>query len=305
MYQGGSDATRTEHPRPVYTIALHVVPREDPPRVVNEPTKPSLGQHLTFLRKREEVHRHETGELPAARKFSREKAAAEAHITASYLTKVERDEVGQVDVGILRVLATTYQASDDEWRYICDLAGYASPYPSITGIGPALEIPEFEVFETAVTSIMDTEMTEAAADLVSFYAPQRRLITANQAYYDTFPTHRPGMYMLEWSFTDEAREIMINWNDQVGIGVATHRGFMGRYGHTSWAQEYHQRLERFPDFRTMWEAGAVTYTLPLDMQSRLRVRGGLYSLTMENWQMQHQLPIVRSRGRLHPLDADS
>ncbi|MFJ9370617.1 helix-turn-helix domain-containing protein [Nocardia sp. NPDC101769] len=271
--------------------------------MVNEPTKQSLGQHLTFLRKREEVHRHATGELPAARKFSREKAAAEAHITASYLTKVERDEVGHVDVGILRVLATTYQASDDEWRYICDLAGYASPYPSIAGIGPALEIPEFEVFETAVTPIMATEMTEAAADLVSFYAPQRRLITANQAYYDTFPTHRPGMYMLEWSFTDEAREIMINWKDQVGIGVATHRGFMGRYGHTSWALEYHERLKRFPDFRQMWEAGAVTYTLPLDMQSRLRVRGGLYALTMENWQMQHHLPILRSRGRLHHLDA--
>ncbi|MGV9667355.1 MmyB family transcriptional regulator [Nocardia niigatensis] len=269
---------------------------------MNEPTKPSLGQQLTFLRKREEDHRHETGALPAARKLSREKAAAEAHITASYLTKVERDEVGQVDVGILRVLATTYHASDDEWRYICDLAGYASPYPSIAGIGPELEIPPFEVFETAVTPIMDTEMAEAATDLVSFYAPQRRLITANPAYYDTFPTHRPGMYMLEWSFTDEAREIMINWSEQAGIGVATHRGFMGRYGHTVWAREYHERLERFPDFRRMWEAGAVTYTLPLDMQSRLRVRGGRYTLTMENWQMQHQLPIVRSRGRLHPLD---
>ncbi|WP_196054779.1 MmyB family transcriptional regulator [Nocardia aurantiaca] len=257
------------------------------------------------MRKREEARRHETGDLPAARKFSRERAAAEAHITASYLTKVERDEVGQVDVGILRVLATTYQASDDEWRYICDLAGYASPYPSITGIGPALEIARFEVFESAVTPIMNTEMTEATADLVSFYAPQRRLITANRAYYDTFPTHRPGMYMLEWSFTDEAREIMINWIDQVGIGVAAHRGFMGRYGHTAWAQEYHERLSRFPDFRQMWEARAVTYTLPLDMQSRLRVRGGLYTLTMENWQMQHDLPIVRSRGRLHPLSADS
>ncbi|APA96393.1 hypothetical protein NS506_02327 [Nocardia seriolae] len=275
--------------------------------MVNETSKQSLGQQLSFLRKREELRRHESGELPANRKFSREKAAGEAHITASYLTKVERDEVGQVDVGILRVLATTYHASEDEWRYICDLAGYASPYPSITGIGPALEIPEFDAFEAAITPIMRAEMDESTDDLVSFYAPQRRLIAANRAYYDTFPTHRPGMYMLEWSFTAEAREIMVNWDTGVGLGVATHRGFMGRYGHTAWAKDYHDRLERHAEFRELWDAGAVTYTLPLDMQSRLRVRDGLYALVMENWQMQHELPIVRSRGRLSrssgPADA--
>ncbi|WP_024800418.1 helix-turn-helix domain-containing protein [Nocardia sp. BMG51109] len=268
---------------------------------MREPENPTLGRYLAFLRQREEHRRREAGLLPANRKLSREKAAAEAHITASYLTKVERDEVGQVDVGILRLLASTYHADEDEWRYVCDLAGYASPYPGLAGLDSTMEMPPLETFLEAVSPIMRTEMEEAD-DLVSFYAPQRRLIAANRAYYDTFPTHRPGIYMMEWSFTEEAREVMINWEDQVRQGVAIHRGMMGRYGHTEWAQESHRRLWQFPEFRRLWDAQHVIYARPMSNEAHLNVAGKRYAMIMENWQMQHHLPIVRSRGRLRPLD---
>ncbi|MBF6327565.1 helix-turn-helix domain-containing protein [Nocardia transvalensis] len=267
--------------------------------MLRESEKPTLGQYLAFLRQREERRRHDAGLLPGNRKLSRERAAGEAHITASYLTKVERDEVGQVDVGILRLLTNTYHASDDEWRYVCDLAGYASPYSALADL--TADMPPLEVFQDAVTPMMLTEMEEATSDLVSFYCPPRRLIVANRAYYETFPTHRPGTYMLEWSFTEEAKDMMINWNDQVEVGVAWHRGIMGRYGRTKWAQQAHQRLWQFPDFRHMWESGQVGYSVPLNLQSQLRTRGGRYAMVMENWQMEHHLPILRSRGRLQPL----
>lgn len=269
--------------------------------MLDEPENPTLGQYLTFLRQREGGRRHEAGVLPASRKLSRERAAQEAHITASYLTKVERDEIGQVDVGILRLLTNTYHASDAEWCYVCDLGGYASPYPALAGLDLAQGIPTLEVFQNALTPMMRTEMAEASSDLVSFFAPQRRLIAANRAYYETFPTHRPGTYMLEWSFTAEAQQVMINWKDQVGVGVARHRGIMGRYGKTEWAQQAHRRLWRFPEFRRMWEAGDVAYSVPLDLQAQLRVRGLRYILRMESWQLEHDLPILRTRGRLQPL----
>ncbi|WP_433203314.1 helix-turn-helix domain-containing protein [Nocardia sp. CA-107356] len=273
----------------------------DIPSTMSDLDSTTLGQHLAFLRKREEYRRHEIGALPSNRKFSRERAAGEAHITASYLTKVERDEVGQVDVGILRLLASTYCASEDEWRYLCDLAGYAAPYPALAGMGDTVDLPPLEVFQRAVTPIMLTEMSEAVTDLVSFYAPPRRLITANRAYFDAFPTHRSGMYMLEWSFTDDAQEIMINWGDQVLQGVAWHRGLMGRYGRTAWARESHRRLWQFPEFRRLWEARAVSYERPIASQAQLRIRGNDYTMVMENWHMQHDLPITRSRGTLRPL----
>lgn len=269
---------------------------------MHEPENPTLGQFLTFLRHCEEQRRHAEGTLPPKRKLSREKAAAQAHITASYLTKVERDEVGQVDIGILRLLTNTYRADEDQWRYVCDLAGYASPYPGLAGMDMTLEIPALEVFLDAVSPIMRAEMDEAGDDLVSFYAPQRRLIAANRAYYDTFPTHRPGLYMMDWSFTDEAKEVMLNWDAQVEQGVAAHRGLMGRYGHTQWARESHRRLWQYPEFRRLWESGKVTYSLSVHNEAQLRVGGRRFAMIMENWQMQHHLPIVRSRGRLRPLD---
>lgn len=269
--------------------------------MAHEPEKPTLGQYLAFLRQREGDARHREGTLPTGRKLSREKAAGEAHITASYLTKVERDEVGHVDVGILRLLANTYHASDDEWRYVCDLGGYGSPYPILPGMNPMLDMPPLETFQNALTPMMRTEMDEAASDLVSYYTPQRRLIAANDAYFDTFPTHRVGIYMLEWSFTAEAKDFMVNWADQVAGGVAWHRGIMGSYGHTPWAQESHERLWQSEEFQRFWAGGEVAYGRPMDARTLLRVRGREYSLVMENWELRHDVPIVRSRGRLHPV----
>lgn len=269
---------------------------------MHEPENPTLGRFFTFLRQREEQRRHDAGTLPRNRKLSREKAAGEAHITASYLTKLERDEVGRVDIGILRQLTDTYRANDEEWRYACDLAGYASPYPVWPGLDPASHMPSLEVFQAALTPIMHTEMAEATGDLVSFYTPQRRLLAANQAYYDTFPTHEPGLYLLEWSFTDEAKEVMINWDEQADVGVAWHRGMVGRYGHTDWAQEQHRRLWEFPEFRKKWENVEVAYARALGAETLVRKPDGDYVMIMENWQLQHHLPITRSRGRLYPAD---
>ncbi|WP_327141640.1 MmyB family transcriptional regulator [Nocardia sp. NBC_01327] len=268
---------------------------------MRDPENSTLGQYLTFLRQREERQRHETGALPPTKKFSRERAANEAHITASYLTKVERDEVGQVSVEILRLLTETYHASEDEWRYVCDLAGHAAPYPALPGMNETLDLPTMEQFHSAVTSMMLTEMDEADSDLLSFYTPQRRLIAANRAYYETFPTHEPGIYMLEWSFSDEAKQLMLNWDDQVDQGVAWHRGIIGRYGQTTWAQESHRRLWQFADFRHKWDEQQVSYARPIVSESLLAVRGGRYTMVMENWLLQHNLPIMRSRGRLQPL----
>ncbi|WP_194852828.1 helix-turn-helix domain-containing protein [Nocardia sp. SYP-A9097] len=268
---------------------------------MGDPENSTLGQYLTFLRQREEQRRHRTGALPRTKKLSRERAAGDAHITASYLTKVERDEVGQVSVEILRLLTDTYHASDDEWRYLCDLAGHAAPYPALPGLNETLDMPPMTEFENALSSFMRTEMDESTSDLVSFYTPQRRLIAANAAYFETFPTHRPGMYMLEWSFTDEAKTVMLNWDDQVDQGVAWHRGIIGRYGHTNWAQESHRRLWQFDDFRKKWEAHEVSYARPLVSQALLAVRGGRYTMIMENWLLQYGLPIMRSRSRLQPI----
>ncbi|MBU3067406.1 helix-turn-helix transcriptional regulator [Nocardia sp. NEAU-G5] len=269
--------------------------------VLDEPDNPTLGQYLTFLRERESQQRHRAGVLPSSRKLSRERAARESHITASYLTKVERDEVGQVDIGILRLLTNTYHASDAEWCYVCDLGGYASPYPTLAGLDLSQGIPPLKVFQNALTPMMRTEMEESDTDLVSFFAPQRRLIAANRAYYETYPNHQPGMYMLEWSFTPDAHEVLINWKEQVEVGVARHRGIMGRYGRSEWAQQAHRRLWQFPEFRRMWETGDVAYSVPLDLQAHLRVRGCHYTLLMESWQLEHDLPILRTRGRLRPL----
>ncbi|MET8876021.1 hypothetical protein [Nocardia sp. NPDC004604] len=58
---------------------------------------------------------------------------------------------------------------------------------------------------------------------------------------------------------EEAKAVMTNWDDQVDLGVAWHRGLMGRYRDTEWAQKAHQRLWQFPEFRRKWEAGDVAY----------------------------------------------
>ncbi|WP_297622028.1 helix-turn-helix domain-containing protein [Nocardia sp.] len=262
----------------------------------------TLGRYLAALRQREEGRRHEAGLLPPTRKLSRERTAGEAHITASYLTKVERDEVGQVAVGILWQLAEAYHVSEDEWRYVCDLAGHGAPYPYLAGMDLALTMPPLEEFRAALTPMMFTEMDEATTDLVAFVTPQRQLIAANRAYLDTYPTHRPGMFHLEWAFTDESKEIFINWDEQVDLGVAWHRGIMGRYGHTQWAQESHRRLWEFADFRRKWEAQDVAYSRPAVPETLLRIRGRRYAMTIESWQMQHSsLPIGKTRCRLRPF----
>ncbi|RMI28444.1 MmyB family transcriptional regulator [Nocardia stercoris] len=268
---------------------------------MDAPGTPTLGQYLTTLRHREERRRHEVGLLLPSRKFSREKAAGEAHITASYLTKLERDEAGRVDIDILRLLTKSYHADDAEWRYVCDLAGYAAPYATLAGLEPTMDMPALEVFQDAVTDIMRSEMHEATNDTVAFYTPQRRLIAANRAYFETHPTHKPGIYLLEWCFTSAAKEEMVNWHEAVAWGVAWHRGIMGRYGHTTWAQESHRRLWQFPEFQQMWEANEVGYSLAIAAEQIVRVGDRQFSLVMENWQMQHDLPIIRTRCKLKPL----
>src|SRR5689334_7860651 len=119
--------SRRRPPTPLHTLTVHTLGRMRTTNTMLEPENPTLGRFFIFLRQREEQRRHDAGTLPRNRKLSREKAAGEAHITASYLTKLERDEVGRVDIGILRQLTDTYRANDEEWRYACDLAGYASP----------------------------------------------------------------------------------------------------------------------------------------------------------------------------------
>lgn len=194
--------------------------------------------------------------------------------------------------------------SDDEWQYICDLASYHAPYPGLAGMSPTMEMPELEVFRNAVTPMMHTEMEEADTDLVSYYSsPMRMLVAANRAYFDAFPDQEPGMYMLEWSFTPQGHEQLITWEEQVFWGVAWHRGIMGRYGKTEWAQQAHQRLWQFPEFRAMWDSGGVGYTHSDDWQVQVLVHGRPHGMTMENWLMYNDTdaPIMRSRGRLFPL----
>lgn len=270
---------------------------------MRDPENSTLGQYLTFLRQREGRRRHEAQALPATKKFSRERAAREAHITASYLTKVERDEVGQVSVEILRLLTTTYHASEGEWRYLCDLAGYGAPYSVLPGMDESLELPSLAQFQKAITPLMRTEMTEATTDLLSFFTPHVRLIAANRAYLEVFPGHEPGMSLLEWTLGDEGRAMLLDRDEQIDQSVAWHRGIMGRYGHTNWAQESHSRLWQFADFRRKWaeEPQRVSYDRPVISEARLTVRGGRFTMVMENWMMQNSLPMVRSRARLLPI----
>ncbi|WP_433662977.1 hypothetical protein ACQPW1_13045 [Nocardia sp. CA-128927] len=266
----------------------------------------TLGQALTRLRRREQARRREVGMLLPATVFSREMAAEEAHISASYLTQLERDTAaGQVGVGILRQLIDTYHASENDWQYVCDLAGHQAPYPGLAGMSPTMDIPSLEQHLQALTPMMRAEMDEAAADLVSYYtSPQRRLLAANRAYFDVFPDQRPGLYMLEWAFgSPAARDVMITWETDARLGVAWHRGIMGRYGKTEWAQQAHRRLWQFPEFRDMWEAGDVAYAMAKDYVAQVRFDGRAYGMTMENWHLYSvsDAPILRSRGRLYPL----
>ncbi|WP_280394361.1 hypothetical protein [Nocardia brasiliensis] len=269
-------------------------------------TPATLGEVLRRLRAREEVRRRKDGTLAPATVFSRDMAAEEAHISLSYLTQLERDTaVGQVGVGILRQLIEIYHASEADWQYVCDLAGHQSPYPGLMGMSPTMEIPTLAQFQEALTPIMRTEMDEASTDLVSYYAsPQRQLLAANRRYFEVFPDQGPGLYMLEWTFSSPAaRQIMITWDDDARLGVAWHRGIMGRYGKTEWAQQSHRRLWQFSEFRAMWEAGDVAYAMAENYEVRLLIDGRPHGMTMENWHMynDHPAPILRSRGRIYPL----
>ncbi|QLY32994.1 helix-turn-helix transcriptional regulator [Nocardia huaxiensis] len=219
-------------------MTLIVKPNRDP----DELRPPSFGLLLRKLRD--------------ARGVSRERLAFNAGVSASYISHLEKGDRGhptrEVVDALLRYLDRIDPLSTVERRHLLDLAGLGTS-----------EFPTVEQLRDEITDDMRRALDLHEPNLAAYVDTRWNVLACNASYSRAFPGLEEDVNILRWLLGNPAaREVMLDWEEEVRLTIHWLRGLIAGSGDTAWSADYLSELGRFGLFREMWDEGIAAYGRP-------------------------------------------
>lgn len=213
-----------------------------PPRDFEELKPPTFGLLLRKLRD--------------ARGVSRERLAFNAGVSASYISHLEKGDRGhptrEVVDALVRYLDRIEQLSAVERRHLLDLAGL--------GVS---EFPTVQQLRAEITDDMRRALDLHEPNLAAYVDTRWNVLACNASYSRAFPGLEQDVNILRWFLGNErARDVMLEWEDEVRLTVHWLRGLIAGSGDTAWSVDFLAELGRFGLFREMWDEGIAAYGRP-------------------------------------------
>ncbi|MBL1076335.1 helix-turn-helix domain-containing protein [Nocardia sp. 2] len=194
--------------------------------------------------------------LRDARGVSRERLAFNAGVSASYISHLEKGDRGhptrEVVDALLRYLDRIDPLSVVERRHLLDLAGL--------GVS---EFPTVEQLRAEITDDMRRALDLHEPNLAAYVDTRWNVLACNASYSRAFPGLESDVNILRWLLGNPAaREVMLDWEDEVRLTIHWLRGLIASSGDTAWSSDYLAELGRFGLFREMWDEGIAAYGRP-------------------------------------------
>lgn len=234
----------------------------------NEVQAPTLAGYLKAVRR--------------AKRMSRDKLAAAAGISVSYVSQLESGEKTHPSPTALRALATSLELRPAEVHHAFNLA----------------QLPHFDPdadsgAQFGTTDLVTPEMHAAIDHLnpsLAGYLDERwNVLAANRAYTDAFPGLLVAGNVLRWFFTaPAAKDVMIEWEHEAALTVNWFRGLAGTRHGDQWNAELLEELGQYPDFVRLWTREDVAFgrTSPY-MHLRDPDTGQPYTVNVQLYGVQH------------------
>ncbi len=201
--------------------------------------RPSLGDYLRHLR-------HAS---PAARtgRLSRERVAASAQISISYLIQLEQGKADNPSPEHLGRLAETFELSPVQVQHLHDLhdlARYSQVKPGgDRGVPPV------------ITDVMREYIDNLTPHLCGYVNDCWDVLYANSEYSRIYRHIVDAGNVLKWFFrVPESREIMVEWDPEARLTVAWFRALMVRSHNSPEFGELLDDLAENAEFREIWNA---------------------------------------------------
>lgn len=187
------------------------------------------------------------------RRISREKLAFAAGVSASYITHLEsgdRDRPTRAVVeALVRYLDRIAPVTEIERRHLFDLAGLA-----------LVENPTVDDLRADITDEMRRTLAHQEPDLAAYVDIRWNVLAGNDSYHRAFPGLLDDVNILRWFFGNPlSRRVMVEWEKESTLTVHWLRGLIGQQGGGEWATELLTELDRYPDFRRIWDDGDTVY----------------------------------------------
>lgn len=201
--------------------------------------KPSLAEYLRHLR----------SASPAARtgRLSRERVAANAEISMSYLIRMEQGSAENPSAELLDRLADTFELSPIQVQYLHDLVRYDRAKPRGDEDSPPI-----------ITDVMREHVDNLSPHLCGYVNERWDVLYANFEYSRIYRSIVDIGNVLKWFFhVPESREIMVEWEHEARLTVAWFRTLMVRSHDSPEFDELLDDLAANADFREMWNAREI------------------------------------------------
>jgi transcriptional regulator with XRE-family HTH domain len=201
--------------------------------------EPSLGDYLRHLRRAS----------PAARagRLSRERVAASAKISMSYLIRMEQGSAENPSPECLRRLAETFELNQIQVQHLNDLARQGQMIP----IGDRAVPP-------VITDVMREHIDYLLPHLCGYVNERWDVLYANSEYCRIYRNVMDVGNVLKWFFCiPESREVMVEWEAEARLTVAWLRTLIVRSPDSSGFGEFLNDLAANAEFREMWNAREI------------------------------------------------
>ena len=191
-------------------------------------------------------------QLRRERGWSREIAAARARISTAYLFKIEHGRsVPTIDT--LAKIVRGYDLDPAQRRHTYDLWN------------PPLRLPaDDELRQQIATPALNAHLAhlDAARIICAYTTPLSTVLAASDRLYDALSGLREaGNNVALWFFQPDARELVIDWDDEAPHVVAAFRAAIGPHRTSHHARALLRTLAANPQFAKLWttQPTAVRY----------------------------------------------
>ncbi|MEV0855699.1 MmyB family transcriptional regulator [Nocardia fluminea] len=208
-------------------------------------TLPTFGHFLRWLRD--------------DRRMSRERLAMSAGVSASYVTHLEwgdRDHPARAVVeALIDCLGRTRALTVTERRHLFDLAGL-----------PITSTPTVAQLRARISDDALRILDAHRGGVAGYFDARGNILALNSAAQSMLPGLNVGGNGLHWLFGNEiARQVVVDWDSVAHATVSGLRGRIGTFGHADWPEQLLDELGVYPEFRSIWNAGEVTFSSELPM----------------------------------------
>jgi transcriptional regulator with XRE-family HTH domain len=207
-------------------------------------TRPSFAHYLRHLRSASPAGRASKNGL-----LSRTQLAAGASVSVGYVIKLEQGRVGRPSPEVIDRIANTLGLSTVECRHLHDLAEYQSAKtPS----------DRKKLSEIHVTPSMKEAVDNLMPHLAAFVDEKFDILCCNKEYNRIHREISAVGNGLRWMFfTSESRSVMVEWEAEAAIAVASFRAFAVRRAHDPRFGELLNDLAESAEFCRLWERQEV------------------------------------------------